>query len=209
MRASAASENLEGMEKPAPVDYDVHDLIRQRYSARGFSGAPVGDAALRSIFEAARWSASSYNDQPWRFIVARPDEPGEFERMLDCLISFNRSWAQRAGALILSLVVPNFAHNGKLNAHALHDVGLAVGQMTFQASALGLAVRQMAGFHPDKVRATYALPESVEPVSVIALGYPMTEDELPDSLRARELAPREARRPQEEFVFRGGWGRPW
>ena len=202
-----------GMEKPAPVDYDVHDLIRQRYSARGFSGAPVGDGALRSIFEAARWSASSYNDQPWRFIVARPDEPGEFERMLDCLISFNRSWAQRAGALILSLVVPNFSLNGKLqgkpNAHALHDVGLAVGQMTFQASALGLAVRQMAGFHPDKVRETYALPETVEPVSVIALGYPMTEEELPDSLRARELAPREARRAQDEFVFRGEWGRPW
>ena len=201
------------MEKPAPVDYDVHDLIRQRYSARGFSGAPVGDAALRSIFEAARWSASSYNDQPWRFVVARPDEPGEFERMLDCLISFNRTWAQRAGALVLSLVLPNFSIDGKLqgkpNAHALHDVGLAVGQMTFQASALGLAVRQMAGFHADKVRDTYALPESVEPVSVIAIGYPMTEDELPDSIRARELAPREARRPQEEFVFRRGWGQPW
>ena len=196
------------MQKPAPVEYEVHDLIRQRWSARGFSGQPVSDPVLRSIFEAARWSPSSFNDQPWRFVVARPEEAGEFERMLDCLISFNRTWAHRAGALILSLVVPNFTHNGKLNAHALHDVGLAVGQMTFQATAMGLAIRQMGGFHTDKVRDTYHLPEGVEAVSVIALGYPMAEEELPDSLRARELAPREARRPQSEFVFHGTWGEP-
>lgn len=197
------------MEKPAPVDYDVHDFIRQRWSSRGFSGRPVTDEALRSLFEAARWSASSFNDQPWRFIVAKPDAPGEFDRLLDCLVTSNRTWAHRAGALILSLVVPNFSHNGKPNVHAWHDVGLAVGQMTFQATALGMAIRQMAGFHEEKVRETYRLPPGVDPVSVIALGVPMNEEELPDAIRRKELAPREQRRPQKAFVFRGAWGSPW
>ena len=109
---------------------------------------------------------------------------------------------------MLSLVATCFAHNGQPNAHAWHDVGLAVGQLTFQATALGLAVRQMAGFHVERVKRSFATPPGVEPVSVIALGYPMREDELPDSLRERELGPREPRRPQSEFVFKGVWGQP-
>ena len=193
------------MEKPAETQYPIHDLLRRRWSPRAFSDRPVAPDTLRSLLEAARWAPSSNNEQPWSFIVATKEDEAEHDRLLSCLVEGNSLWAQRAPVLMVSLARMSFEDDGKLNRHAFHDVGQAVANLSVQATALGLVVHQMAGFHPDKVRELYGVPEQFEPVAAIALGYPGDPGSLPERLRKRELAPRE-RKSLTEFVFAGRWG---
>ena len=193
------------MEKPAETQYPIHDLLRRRWSPRAFSDRRVDPAIMRSLLEAARWAPSSYNEQPWSFIVATRDDPVEFGRLLSCLVEGNIQWAQHAPVLMVSVARLSFEDDGKPNRHAFHDVGLAVANLIVQATALGLVVHQMAGIFPDKIRELYGIPEGYEAVAGIALGYPGDPQSLPEGLRKRELAPRE-RKPVTEFVFSGRWG---
>jgi len=193
------------MEKPAETQYPIHDLLRRRWSPRAFSDRRVDPAIMRSLLEAARWAPSSYNEQPWSFIVATKDDPVEFGRLLSCLVEGNIQWAQHAPVLMVSVARLSFEDDGKPNRHAFHDVGLAVANLIVQATALGLVVHQMAGIFPDKIRELYGIPEGYEAVAGIALGYPGDPQSLPEGLRKRELAPRE-RKPMTEFVFSGRWG---
>jgi nitroreductase len=160
------------------------------------------------IMEAARWSPSSYNEQPWSFIIATKDNPTEYEQLLNCLSEGNIRWARFAPLLMISVAKLIFERNGKPNRHAFHDVGLAVGNLVIQAGHLGLHVHQMAGILVETVRATYKIPETHEPVAGIAIGYYGDIDQLPEDLRERELADR-ARKPLEEFVFSGSWNKPF
>lgn len=193
------------MNKPAEVDHPVHELIAERWSPRAFEPKPIPGDALRSMLEAARWAASSFNEQPWRFVVARRQDGAAFEKMLDCLVDFNRSWARNAGALILTATSETFRKNGKPNRCALHDLGQAAAHIALQATSLGLFVHQMAGVRLDHVRETYGIPQGFEPQTAIAIGYPGDPGSLPEKLREGEGKPRE-RLPQAEIVFAGGWG---
>jgi len=194
------------MEKPAVTQYPIHELLRRRWSPRAFSSRPVEPDTLRSLLEAARWAPSSYNEQPWSFIVATKEDEAEYARLLSCLVEGNIQWAQHAPVLMVSVAKLHFDENGERNRHALHDVGQAVANLIVQATALGLVVHQMAGILPEKVRALYGVPEQYEPVAGIALGYPGDPQSLPEGLRQRELAPR-VRKPLTEFVFSGRWGK--
>jgi len=136
----------------APVDYPVDDLVRRRFSPRAFSERAVPPQTLRSLLEAARWSPSCFNEQPWSFLVATHAEPAEFARMLSCLMEKNQLWAKHAPVLMLSVASKTFGHNGKPNRHAAHDVGTAAAWLTVQATAMGLFVHQMAGIDPEKAR---------------------------------------------------------
>ncbi len=188
-----------------PQRVAVHELIRERWSPRAFADRPVADEVLRSLLEAARWAPSSLNEQPWSFIVAPRGDGPAYERLLSTLAEGNARWARRAPVLILSVAKQNFDRNGNPNRHAFHDLGLAVANLVFQATALGLGVHQMAGFDAEKARGLFEIPPGHEPCAVIALGYLGTPESLPEPLRARERAPRR-RKPLEEFVFRGRWG---
>ena len=194
------------MEKPAPAQYPIEDLIARRWSPRAFEERPVELEKLKSLFEAARWAPSSNNEQPWRFIVAsKAEAPTEHERLLACLVEGNRKWAFRAPVLMLSVASLNFEDDGKHNRHAYHDTGMAVGNLLLQATALGLQVHQMAGFDVQKARETCLIPTGFDPVAMIALGYPGEPAVLPDHLREREMKPRE-RQPISDFVFSIKWG---
>jgi nitroreductase len=194
------------MEKPAPTDVPIHELIARRWSPRAFSERTVEAATLRCLFEAARWAPSSNNEQPWRFLVAVKENQEEFDRLLACLLEGNRKWACRAAVLILSVASLRFEDGGKPNRHALHDTGLATENLLLQATALGLVAHPMAGFDGEKARADCRIPQGFEPVAMIALGYPGDPSVLPDYLREREVKGRE-RRPVGEFVFAAQWGR--
>ena len=194
------------MRKPAVLDHDIHPLLRERYSPRAFNGQPLAEGVLRQLLEAARWAASCFNEQPWRFIVATRQDGDAFDAMLGCLAEANQSWARNAGALLITVARTTFSRNDKPNRHALHDVGLAVGALSMQAQALGVWLHQMAGFSADKARETYGIPEGYEPVTAIAIGYGGDPSTLPDGLRERELAPR-TRHGQAELVFSGSWGK--
>lgn len=193
------------MDKPADNDHPIHDLLRRRWSPRAFDSRALPPAQVRSLLEAARWAPSSYNRQPWRFLIAAREDADEFARMLGCLVPGNRVWAGDAPLLVLAVAQLAF-DDGRPNRHAAHDVGLAVGQLVLQATALGLFAHQMAGIETDEIRARYALPEGFEPLTAIAIGHAGEPAALPDRLRAMESAPR-TRRPLGDFVFAGAWGR--
>ena len=194
------------MDKPASADFPIHDLLASRWSPRAFAARPVEAEVMCSLFEAARWAPSCFNEQPWRFIVARSDDEAGFARMLDCLVAFNRSWARAAPVLILGLAHTLYARSAKPNAHAGHDLGQAAMSLVVESTAHGLVAHQMAGIEPEKIRETYDLPDEVEPLTAIALGYPGDPDALAEEFQEGERAPR-TRRAQEEFVFAGAWGR--
>ena len=193
------------MQKPAVTDHAVHDFIVNRWSPRAFSEKPVPPEVLRSLFEAARWAASSYNDQPWSYLVATSDDEQNYSKMLGVLMDMNALWAKQAPVLAISVARQNFKHNGTPNRVALHDVGAANAQLTMEATSRGLLVHQMAGFHLDKAREVFGIPAGWEPVSAIAIGYPGDPETLPEKLREPELALR-TRKPLSEFVMSGHWG---
>jgi nitroreductase len=184
--------------KRAKTRFPIHDLLARRWSPRTFSKRNVTPESLGSLFEAARWSASCYNEQPWRFIVARRERDDEYNRLLGCLVEGNRAWANQAAVLVLGLAKKSFSHNGKTNAHARHDLGLATAQIMAQAMALDLYVHAMAGILPDKARKEYRIPEEFDVVTGLAIGY------LSDADGRQEQKPRE-RRPLRELVFSGLW----
>jgi len=195
------------MRKLAETRYPIHELLRERWSPRAFADRMVEPEELRSLLEAARWAPSSFNEQPWSFIVATKQHPGEYERLLSCLVEGNVRWAQHAPVLMLSVAKLAFERNQKPNRHAFHDVGLAVENLVIQGMALGLFVHQMAGFHADRALEMYGIPEGYDPVAAMVIGYLDDPGRLPDDLREREVAPR-FRKPLESFVFSGQWGQP-
>ena len=192
------------MDKAADTQYPIHDLLRQRWSPLAFSDRMVEPEKLHSVLEAASWAASSYNEQPWSFIVATSENQAEFERLLSCLAEGNQEWARNAPILMLSVAKLNFEYNGVENRHAFHDVGAASTTLAIQAADLGLFIHQMAGFDVPKAKEIYSIPEGYEPVAALALGYFGDPQTLSERLQQRENAPRE-RKPLEEFVFSGSW----
>ena len=193
--------------KTANPDHPIHELIANRWSPYAYSDRPVSSADLRSLFEAARWAASSYNEQPWRYIVATRANPVEFEKLLSCLVEPNQAWAKAAPVLALGCTSLTFTRNGQPNAAAIHDLGLASATLTFEATARGIHVHQMIGILPDRAREVYRIPAGVEPKTALAIGYAADPAMAPEKYRDRDLAAR-TRKPLAEFVFGGDFGTP-
>ena len=193
------------MSKRANTELEIHDLIANRWSPYGFQERAVPEEDLRAVLEAARWAASSYNEQPWSFILATREDADGHARALSCLVEANQAWAQAAPVLLLCCVSGRFQRTGKPNGVALHDLGLAAGNLSLEATARGLAVHQMAGILPDRVRELYAVPAEVQAVTAIAIGYAAPPETLPDVMAQRDTAPRQ-RKTLPEFVFGAKWG---
>ena len=194
------------MVKRASNDHQIHELIASRWSPYAFDSRPVAKADALSLFEAARWAASSYNEQPWSYLVASQDDPEEFAKLLSCLVEGNQMWAKAAPLLVISVASLNFKLNSKPNTAAIHDLGIAACSLTFEATARGLAVHQMIGIVPERARELYGIPDGYEAVTALAVGYVGDPNRLPEKMRGRDLTPR-SRRPLNEFIFSGRWGR--
>ncbi|MDZ7703255.1 MAG: nitroreductase family protein [Trueperaceae bacterium] len=192
--------------KAARPDHDILDVFTKRWSPRAFADRAVEPEKLRQVLEAARWSASSYNEQPWHYIVATRHDPDAYDQLLGCLNEFNASWAKNAPVLMLA-VIREFPEGDpdKTNRVALHDLGAASASLSYQATALGLYVHQMAGILPDEARKRYEIPDGYRAVTGLALGYLGDPDQLPGGLREGELSER-SRKPLADFVFSGRWG---
>jgi len=191
-------------DEPRISEYPIHPLIAGRRSIRAFAATSVEPETLASLMEAARWTPSSMNEQPWSFIVATKANRPDFDRLLGCLLEFNVQWAQHAPVLLLSVAKLTFA-SGELNRHAFHDVGQAIANLMFQATVSGLVVHQIAGFGVEKARGEFSIPQDYEPVAAVAVGYPGNSAELPEKLRKKDASPRK-RKPLTNFVFEGDWG---
>lgn len=194
------------MIKKASTDHPVNEVIENRWSPYRFLPdrlIPRGD--LLSLLEAARWAPSSYNEQPWRFIIAPKEETEEFEKLLTCLVKANQDWAKNSSVLMLGITHLTFDRNGKENKAAMHDLGAAVSYLSFEATIRGISVHQMIGIDPKKAKKIYAIPEDHEVLIAFALGYPDLIKVASDPLSIRDKTPR-VRKTISEIVFYKEWG---
>jgi nitroreductase len=191
--------------KHAPAETGVHDLILRRWSPRAYADKDVSAAELKKLFEAARWAASSSNEQPWRFLVGRRGEE-TYQKIFNALVEFNQTWAKSAPVLLLSVAKKTFTQKGAPNAYGLHDTGAATANLHLQAIASGLHAHSMAGFDHEQLRASFAIPTDYEIGAVTAIGYFGDPATLPEYMQKMEGAPRE-RKPLKEFVF-SDWEKP-
>lgn len=197
------------MEKPAQTHYPIHDLLRQRFSTVTFDGdRPVTAATLGSLLEAARWAASCFNEQPWRFLIATKDDPKAYDKMLDCFVEANQTWAKNAYILMISVGKQQFTRNDNPNPYGMYDVGQSLTSLTIQAEAMGLKVHQMGGFDKEKARTVYNIPTGYEPAAAVAIGYPGDVATFEESLREREQSPR-SRKPLSEIAFKDDWDKSY
>lgn len=193
------------MAKTAATDAPIHNTLAVRWSPYVFSGRPVPTADLRSLFEAARWAPSSYNEQPWRFIVGIRGADETHARIVSCLADGNQGWASAAPVLAIGVIMKTFAANGKPNKAAPHDLGLASANLATEATRRKLHVHMMIGLDPDAARQAFSIPEDAEAYTAMAIGYRATESVGDPALKERESKPR-TRRTVADFVFGGPFG---
>lgn len=186
-------------------NYSIHHLLKSRWSPRGFATQAIETEKLRSLFEAARWSPSGGNSQPWSFIVVSAVDEERHDKFVHVLGERNQFWAKHAPVLVLSVAQTTRA-DGKHNAYAMYDLGQAVAHLSIQATAAGLVVRQMGGFDKERARALFEIPAGFEPATVIAIGYHCDVQHLPEDMHVRAEA--RTRKPLSEFVFEGHWRQP-
>jgi len=191
------------MRKPADNKHPIHDLLRNRWSPRAFSPARIEPGKLSSLFEAARWSPSCANRQPWSFLFVSREEPEPFGRLLATLTEKNQRWAYAVPVLVLT-VTRRVLEDGSENPWAQYDLGQSVAHLSVEAEFLGLSVHQMAGFDAEAARREFDIPAEFDPVTVFAVGYPGDPEELTDDFKQREHDKR-TRKEIEEFVFYGKW----
>lgn len=184
--------------KRAGTDYEILDVLAERYSPRSFEQTEVRDEVLNKLFEAMRWAPSSMNEQPWRIVYAKKGEKAH-EKIVETLMPGNKFWAKEASVLLMTIVKTTF-DRGSVNKSAQHDLGLAMGNLSVQATHEGLGLHQMGGFSPEKAIALFNIPEGYEPVTTVAIGYYGSPDQLEGEMRDRELSKR-SRKPISAFAF--------
>jgi nitroreductase len=193
--------------KQAPPVEGVLPAVLNRWSSRSFADRDVSPQDLATVFEAARWTASCYNEQPWKFIVGMRGSKA-YKMICDSLMGFNQSWAGKAPVLILGMASTQFTHNRSSNAYALYDLGAAAAMLTLQAAEQGMTTHTLAGFDQDAARKAFGIPDEFVLGTVIALGYQGEPAALGhDKLIALETTPR-TRKPLNELVF-SAWDTPF
>ncbi len=192
------------MSRTAPTDYPIHNILRERWSPYAFDPKrSVNEADVQALFEAARWTMSSYNAQPWRYIVGvRDRSPEVWDKVFSVLVEGNQAWAKNAPVLALGLVEHRFEHNGKENKAATHDLGAASASLTFEATARGLSVHQMIGIEPEQARKAFGLSESVEPFTAMAIGFAGDASQVEEVYSQRDARKRE-RKKLDEIILAG------
>lgn len=185
--------------KSTEVEHPLLSELIERRSKRAFSDKPISEETMRSLFEAARWAPSGMNGQPWVYVYATKEQPELYQQILSTLNETNRIWAQHAPVLVVSLARKNYLSNGAVNGVARYDVGGANALLSVQATHAGLIVHQMGGYNKALLTEALNVPDELDPLVVLAIGYPGDPERLPENLKARELAPRE-RYTQEFFV---------
>jgi len=183
--------------------YPVHPIIVNRWSGRAMSGESVTDQELFSLFEAARWAPSSYNNQSWRFIYAKRDTPS-WKTLFNLLVPFNQDWAKNASVLIVAFSKTTFDHNGKPARTHAFDTGAAWENLALQGVSMGLVVHGMEGFDYEKAKKDLKIPDDYEVHAMIVVGKPGKKEDLPPELQERETP--SDRKPITQFIFEGTFG---
>ena len=181
-------------------DHPIESLFIRRWSPRAMNGKPITGQQLLTLFEAARWAPSTYNEQEWRFLYARRETP-QWALFFDLLMEANQAWCKNAALLVLVVAHKVFARNGKPNPVHLFDAGSAWENLALQATAMGLVSHGMAGFDFDKARTVLRVPDDYAVAAMFAIGHPGDPDQLPDEMRKIEVP--SGRRPVRESICEG------
>ena len=181
-----------------PGSLELHEILRSRWSPRAFARRPVEAEKVQALFEAVRWSASCFNEQPWRLLVATRDEPAEFARLLGLLMEKNQEWAKDAWILGITTGKRTFTYNGAPNRFGIHDAGMALTSLMLQATASGLQAHGMGGFDAGRARTEFDVPEDFEIGAAFAVGY-VEGPAVPPAARSRKAV--------GEVIFSGSWGK--
>ncbi|HSV76461.1 MAG TPA: nitroreductase family protein [Bacteroidales bacterium] len=192
------------MQKPAITPLDLHPIIKNRWSPRSFDKRAVEPEKLQRVFEAARWSPSSHNEQPWRFFAGLKAD-STWEKILQSLVEWNRLWAREAPVLILAMGKKTLTKTGEPNNAFRYDTGQALAWLTAQAVHEGLVAHQMGGFSEQEARRLFEIPDDFEPLTVTAMGYQGPAENLAEPFKKLELAER-SRKKASELVFAGKFG---
>lgn len=197
------------MHKPAQTSVPIHEPLARRWSPVGYDPRPLSDEDARAVLEAARWAPSGFNGQPWRFLAARRQDEAVYADLLENLVEANQDWARNASLLMLALGRTVNAR-GKPNPAAPLEVGLALGNLTAEASSRGLWVHFMGGILRDEARERYGVPDDVDVLVGVAVGHQADDEDKTEALRERDASPRD-RLPLGELVFEGSYGAaaPW
>ncbi|MGO3183105.1 MAG: nitroreductase family protein [Aequorivita sp.] len=191
--------------KNTPVDYPILESIKNRWSPRVFAETPIKEADVKVLFEAGRWAPSCANIQPWRIIWGIKGTE-MYDRIFNCLDDFNQSWAGNAQMLWINAFKKTMNDDEKENFHALHDLGLFMGNVIHQANSMGIAVHQMAGVQFKKAQEEFNFPDDYHVATAVAFGYYGGEaDNLPDDLKKQELKKTRVRKEQKAFAFNGNF----
>jgi nitroreductase len=197
------------MQKSAITSVTIQETIAKRWSGRAYDATkPVSHEQIIALLEAARWAPSCFGDEPWRFIVwnKQADEKA-WQQAFDCVVPNNQIWVKHAPVLILVCADTLFGHNQSSNRWAQYDTGAAAENLCLQAAHLGLMAHQMGGFNADKAREKFDIPAQFTPMAMVSVGYQGDANDLPDDLKARELAERK-RKSLGEIFFNGVWDKP-
>jgi nitroreductase len=189
------------MTKEAKTIFGILEVLKKRYSPRAYSNQPVNENLLNKMLEAAQWSPSASNEQPWRFIVGIKSKGDAYDKIYDSLVEFNQIWCVRVPVFIVVCTSKYYEKSGEENAYRFYDAGQAAAHLTFQAISDGLVVHQMAGFDSKRLSELFKMPESIEPFTVIAVGYPGNYHDLPERMQRSELAER-TRKTLDEIILK-------
>jgi nitroreductase len=184
------------------ADHPIESLFLERWSPRAMSGEPLSEGEILTLFEAARWAPSTYNEQEWRFLYARRDTP-QWSTIFELLVEGNKAWCKNAAMLTVIVAHKKFTQNGKPNPVHLFDVGAAFENIALQGAAMALVVHGMMGFDYDKARAQLKVPEDYDVAAMFAAGRPGSVDALPEQLRQREQPSH--RKPVSQIICEGAF----
>lgn len=183
---------------------DFMDLVEKRWSPRAFSHEELEKKTIMEIFDAGRKVASSYNEQPWSFMIAKKGDKA-FERMFDCLGEFNQSWAGEAPYLGVVMAKKNFDKIGEENPHCAYDCGAFMAVASLKAFELDVFIHQMAGFSPKKVYQNFMVPDGYQAITMFVLGKHGEKEDLPEDLQKKESS-HSSRKEVKDFLYNGEWG---
>ena len=182
--------------------FPINPLFLNRWSPRSMTGEEMDDDTIMSLFEAARWAPSSYNNQPWRFIYAKRNTPN-WNRLFDLVAEPNKAWAKNAAVIVVVVSNKHFDINGKYSITHQYDAGAAWENLALEASTRGLVAHGMQGFDYERARADLGIPDSFDVMAMIAIGKRGPKENLPKNLQEKE-APN-GRKPLREIVMEGSF----
>lgn len=180
--------------------HPISELILNRWSPRAFSGETIPTETLMSLFEAARWAPSSYNNQSWRFIYAQKNTP-HWDALFNLMVEFNQSWTKNAAALVVIVSKKTFDHNGEASITHSFDSGAAWENLALEASSRGIIAHGMQGFDYEKAKIVLGVPEGYAVEAMVAIGMPGKKEDLPAMLQEKEVP--SDRKPLSELVMEG------